>query len=116
MLALMMMLGCHAPIHQGSPINHVVLIELKQDQGTVDLVSDCDTLLADIPSVRTYWCGVHGDFGRTSVDADYDVALCVGFADAAGYQAYLDHPDHVALVEKWKPHMEWIRIHDVVDE
>lgn len=97
-------------------IHHVVLIELEDSNLTTQLVADCDELLAPIPSVRQYWCGVHGDFGRAQVDDQYDVALCVSFDDPAGYQIYLDHPDHVELVTRWKPKMEWIRIHDVVPE
>jgi hypothetical protein len=72
-------------------------------------------LLPEIPSVKSWWCGVHGDFGRPSVDANYDVALCVGFADEPGYAAYLVDPAHVELVQSWKPRFDWIRIHDVVD-
>ena len=95
-------------------INHVVLIDLKDDSGRNALVSDCNRLLPSIPGVATYWCGTHGDFGRTGVDSDYDVALCVGFQEDGDYASYLIHPAHLQLVSKWKPRFEWIRIHDVV--
>jgi hypothetical protein len=103
--------GCARP-----SIHHVVLIELNDESGRESLVADCDRLLPSIPSVATYWCGEHGDFGRTGVDSDYDVALCVSFDSDADYQTYLSHPHHVELVTEWKPRMAWIRIHDVVDE
>ncbi len=51
-----------------------------------------------------------------NIDADYDVALCIGFESAADYATYVEHPDHVAFVTEWKPSFMWIRIHDVVDE
>lgn len=101
---------------QPARINHVVLIKLQDGAGQPALQHDCDRLLPDIPGVQSYWCGQHGDFGRTGVDGDYDVALCVGFDRAEDYSAYLVHPDHLELVGTWKPRMEWIRIHDVVDE
>ncbi len=103
--------GCSAP-----SIHHVVLIDLEDGAGRNALLADCDRLLPSIPSVSTYWCGTHGEFGRTGVDADYDVALCVSFTSDDAYKAYLSHPDHMELVTRWKPHMTWIRIHDVVDE
>jgi hypothetical protein len=96
-------------------INHVVLIELTDDAGQEALIADCNRLLPGIPGVATYWCGSHGDFGRTGVDADYDVALCVGFMTAEDYEHYIVHPSHVELVGRWKPAFEWIRIHDIVN-
>lgn len=113
-------LGCVAAASTGcapktATINHVVLIDLKQDSEQRALIADCDLLLPSIPGVASYWCGVHGDFGRAGVDSDYDVALCVGFAADEDYASYLIHPAHVELVTKWKPKFEWIRIHDVVD-
>ena len=97
-------------------LQHVVLIDLKDDAGTAALVSDCDRLLPRIPGVATYWCGTPAtapEFSRPGVDAKYDVALCVGFRSADDYKAYLTHKDHLELVEDWKPYMSWIRIHDV---
>lgn len=107
--------GPSGPPHPAR-INHVVLIALSDDSDPTAVIMDCDRLLPDIPSVRSYWCGQHGDFGRSGVDAEYDLALCVGFDDDQGYADYLVHPHHVELVETWKPHFKWIRIHDVVDQ
>ena len=97
-------------------LQHVVLIDLKDDTGTAALVADCDRLLPQIPSVAMYWCGtpaIAPEFNRPGVDAQYDVALCVGFHSADDYKAYLAHKDHLELVKAWKPHMSWIKIHDV---
>ena len=97
-------------------LQHVVLIDLKDDASTAALVVDCDRLLPQIPAVATYWCGTPAtapEFNRLGVDSQYDVALCVGFKSAEDYRAYLIHEDHLELVENWKPHMSWIKIHDV---
>ena len=97
-------------------LQHVVLIDLKDDAGTPALVSDCDRLLPQIPGVAMYWCGTPAtapEFSRPGVDAKYDVALCVGFRSAVDYQDYLTHEDHLELVNHWKPRMSWIRIYDV---
>ena len=77
---------------------------------------ECDRDIASIPGVVSYWCGRHGDFGRSTVDGEYDLGLYVGFNSGSDYAAYVDHPNHVALVKKWKPRFEWIRVHDIVDE
>jgi hypothetical protein len=108
--------GCATSPPPAAPINHVVLVKLVDPIQADALVLDCDERLSTIPVVSTYWCGQHGDFGRDNIDADYDVALCIGFDSAADYATYVDHPDHVALVTMWKPDFEWIRIHDIVDK
>lgn len=95
-------------------INHVVFIELRDDSEQEALIADCNRLLRGIPGVATYWCGTHGDYGRTGIDADYDIALCIGFVKDDDYASYLVHPAHVELLTRWKPEFEWIRIHDVV--
>ena len=95
-------------------INHVVFIKLEDSDDADSLMDDCDRLLPGIPGVVGYWCGEHGDYGRTTVDKDYDVALYVGFMSGDGYATYVDHENHVELVERWKPKFEWIRVYDVV--
>lgn len=117
LIAACLLAGC---AHHRAPcparINHVVLIDLDDDAQTQACLEDCDRLLPTIETVTYYWGGVHGDFGRSTVDGEYDLALCVGFDDAQGYETYLVHPNHVELVDRWKPRFKWIRIHDVVDD
>ena len=93
----------------------MVFIKLEDSGDAEGLMDDCDRLLPDIPGVSGYWCGQHGDYGRTTVDDDYDVALYVGFTSGDGYATYVDHENHVELVERWKPKFEWIRVYDVVN-
>ena len=118
-LVYMMLVGvvgaCSTTTHVTPSINHVVFIKLKDPVDASRLMDDCDRLLPSIPGVHGYWCGQHGEYGRATVDGDYDVALYVGFATADGYATYVDHDNHVELVERWKPSFEWIRVHDVVD-
>lgn len=111
--------GCRA--HDETPrrisrINHVVLIKLVDPDLIPDLESDCRSRLERIPTVTGAFTGRHGDFGRTGIDDGYDVGFFVSFDTDEAYRAYLEHPDHVEFVTEWRPKLEWIRIHDVVDE
>lgn len=95
-------------------INHVVFIKLIKPAQVNKLIADCDRLLPTIHGVQDYWCGQPGDFGRTTVDDNYDVGLCVTFHSAHDYAVYVEHGNHIELVQAWKPHLEWLRVHDVV--
>lgn len=105
----------HAPLRPAR-INHVVFFKLKNSADAAELIADCDAKLASIPGVVSYYAGRHIDTGRATVDANYDVGFFVGFMTAAEYAGYVQHPDHIAAVEKWRPRWEWIRIYDVLDE
>jgi len=97
-------------------LNHLVFFKLKDSAQADELIADCDRLLATIPGVVSYFAGTHLDTGRGDrVDGNYDVGFYVGFDDEQAYAAYVDHPSHIAAVNKWRPRWEWIRIHDVID-
>lgn len=108
--------GC-AAAHPARPaaISHVVLVKLKDPGEAAALIADSDRLLPAIPGVVSYACGRHLDTGRATIDGNYDVGLYVGFDDEAGYRTYVDHPNHIELVNTWRSKWEWIRIHDVGD-
>lgn len=96
-------------------LNHIVLVTLKNDADSGDLIRDCNALLEPIPSVRTYWVGTPLDIGRgPSIDGNYSVGMCIGFDGIPGYREYLAHPKHVELVEKWKPRWSEVRLFDVI--
>ena len=115
-LVLVGLIGaCSSSKQTGPTINHVVFIKLGDPADAVALMDDCDRLLPTIPGVHGYWCGQHGEYGRSTVDGDYDVALYVGFKTSDEYATYVDHDNHVELVQSWKPKFEWIRVHDVVN-
>lgn len=107
--------GCSSS-NRPARINHVVFFKLEAAQDVDELIRDCDQNLSSIPGVTSYFCGQHGDFGRPTVDSDYDVGFYVGFDRDEAYRAYLEHPNHVRIVDKWKPRWKWIRIYDVVDD
>lgn len=97
-------------------INHLAFFKLKDSVDATQLIADCDANLSIIPGVVSYYCGTHLDTGRTNVDGDYDVGFYVGFESEDAYRNYVNHPNHIALVERWKPRWEWIRVNDVLDE
>ncbi len=94
----------------------MVYFKLQDPDEAWELIRDCDEKLSVIPGVTSYFCGQHGDYGRPTVDDDYDVGFYVGFESDQDYERYLVDPRHVAVVEKWKPRWEWVRITDIVDE
>lgn len=96
-------------------IGHIVLIKLNEPARRDALIADCDSMLRGIPGVVAYACGPHVDAGRANVDSSYDVGLYIGFNTLADYAAYVEHPEHVSLVAKWKPDIGWMKIYDVGD-
>jgi hypothetical protein len=96
-------------------IHHVVFIRLADPSQAPELLADCDRLLPTIPGVVSYWRGTHFDMGRTNVIGDYAVGLEVAFESREAYQTYLDHPNHLELLEIWKPRWTGATIYDVWD-
>lgn len=80
-----------------------------------ELIDDADRSLRPIPSVVSYAAGEHLDTGRAMVDSAYDVGMYIGFESTAGYSAYVEHPDHVAFVQRWKPRLHHLVVRDVWD-
>jgi len=104
------------PARPPAAISHIVLIELADPRLAGELIEDSHASLATIPSVTSFAAGRHIDTGRDTVLADYDVGLYVGFDSEADYAAYVEHPKHVRLVERWKPRIDAMRVYDVLDE
>jgi len=96
-------------------INHLAFFKLNDPADADELIADCDSMLATIPGVVSYYAGSHLDAGRDAVDGDYDVGFYVGFANETDYADYVIHPAHVQVVNKWRPRWQWIRVHDVLD-
>ena len=94
-------------------INHIVFFKLKDSSDAAALIADCDARLATIPGVVSYYAGQHIDVGRANIETDYHVGFYVGFDSVEDYLGYVDHPDHVAMVQDWRPRFEWIRVWDV---
>jgi len=119
-LATFCLVGCSQKadslLIRPAKINHVVFCGLKNPNDTRSFMQDCETYLASIDGVVSYWCGVHGDYGRSTVDGAYDVGLYVGFNSDEAYENYIVDPKHVYLVDKWKSQFDSLRIFDVIDE
>ena len=82
---------------------------------TEEFVRDGKALLAPLSCVKQL------DIGRplasargAPVDRSYAVGVVVYFADQAGYDAYLKHPDHLKLIEKYKAIWQKIVVYDFV--
>lgn len=95
-------------------INHVVFFDLQDPRESEELIDDCYQLL-QIPGAVSGYAGTHYDIGRDSVLRDYDVGFFVAFDSEADYRAYVEHPEHLRLVEKWKPRWDSIRVYDIGD-
>ena len=104
-----------APARLGAPLQHIVLIRLRDPLDTAALVDACNALAEAVPTVRTAFAGLHEDIGRDTIVRDYDVCLIVGFDSVEGYRAYLEHPAHIQMLQEWKDRIEWLRIHDARD-
>ena len=122
LLALPALAGCgsarrssSAPPLRSTTLQHVVLIKLRQSSDADELVADTRRHLSAIPQVNDLRIGRPFDIGRPGVDLDWDVEVCMRFTDRAAYEAYLVHPEHLALVNSWQPYWEWIRVHDAID-
>jgi len=117
-LPLVAFTGCaarHAMPDRPARISHVVLISLHDPARANEAIQECDAMLASIPGVVSYAAGSHIDTGRANVDGEYDLGLYIGFESTHDYAVYVDHPNHVALVNKWKPHIKQMRVFDLLD-
>ena len=114
--AVLVALGACAPgakQHGPGQINHVVLFELERPEDAAELQRDCESMLKPLPQVSYYACGAHVEVGRPTVNGDYTLGLIVSFDDRRSYDEYLVAPEHVGLVEKWKPRFTKLTIYDI---
>ncbi len=82
-------------------IRHTVVFRLKRAKGSVEekaFLAAAD-VLATIPGVQKF-----EKLRQVSAKNDYSFGFSMEFKDAAAYQGYNDHPDHVRFVnERWVP-------------
>jgi hypothetical protein len=82
-------------------IQHTVAFTLKHAAGSAaekDFLEAAD-VLADIPGVQTF-----EKLRQTSGKTDFAFGFSMYFADQQAYNAYNDHPWHVAFVrDRWVP-------------
>ena len=83
-------------------LRHVVLLNLDADADLEGIVASLRRLPGLVDEIRTY--EVLADAGLAEGNAQ--VAVIGTFDDAAGWQAYIDHPEHQAVVqEQIRPHL-----------
>ena len=96
---------------------HSVYFWLKDgvtEEQTEALIRDTKALLGPLPCVKQLDVGRPLGKARGVVDGSYHVAVVVYFADQAGYDAYLKHPDHLKLIGKYKAIWQKIVVYDLV--
>ena len=93
------------PAGVASPsVQHVVLVQLDDPARAEEMMRDMRQAFEAIPSLARWQAGPKVDTGRPQVQAWYTVGIVTEFDSIDDYKAYLEHPRHKALVEKWKPH------------
>lgn len=94
---------------------HVVLFWLKKntpESARQQLLSDCQALLARIPTVRQLYAGDPAMTPRPVVDNSYAVGLCVILEDAAGHDVYQEHALHKEFIARNREHWERVQVYD----
>jgi hypothetical protein len=105
-----------------APYVHTVIFTLKKDapkDEETELVADCHTMLAKIPTVRELRAGRPAEKGTPRLaKKDFTVALTIFFDDYDGLMAYDKHELHQQFVKKHLQHVEVekLLVYDVVDQ
>jgi Stress responsive A/B Barrel Domain len=98
------------------PYVHTVVFYLKKDTPPAKveaMIADCHSVLGKIPTVRSLWVGRPAAKGSPELAIkDYNVALVILFDNYEGLKTYIDHPNHVKLVETYSPSFEKVLVYD----
>ena len=97
-------------------VQHVVLFWLNEpdDPEVRQLFLDAKEVLETIPGVLSVHAGEAVPDERPVVDDSFDIGYVMRFPDTTALRAYLEHPDHVALVRALVgPHVERVVIYDI---
>jgi len=94
-------------------IEHTVVFRLVHapDSDAADIfLDDAKRILTAIPGVQDFTVR-----RQVSAKSDLTTQFSMRFADQAAYDAYNDHPDHVAFVsERWVPEVAAFQEYDFV--
>ncbi len=107
--------GQAVPASAPAMVGHIVIIQLKNPADYHALLHDADWMLGTISTVATYAAGKHLDTGRSTVTADYDLAIYLGFENEHGLNQYVTDPQHIGFVNKWKPKLKSLTVFDMLD-
>lgn len=86
--------GCYGPPMPG--LRHVVTLTFRDDTSSEQVASIVSALRAlpeSIPELKSYVVGT--DIGASEGNAS--LAIVADFDSWSGYEAYRDHPEHVAV-------------------
>lgn len=75
-------------------VKHIVMWTLHNKNTAQQVKSTLEALKSTIPSIHEIEVGI--DYSNT--DASADIILYSTFADKAGLEAYVSHPDHQAVI------------------
>lgn len=84
-------------------LRHVVMMQLTAESTNEDaaaIVAGLETLPGLVPDIRSYSIG--RDAGLA--EGNFDIVLVADFDDEAGFRAYSENPDHIAVItERIRP-------------
>jgi hypothetical protein len=104
------------PAHGPGHFVHCVFFTCKPGTPETEvnsLISDTESMLARIPSVRQIDSGRRDARMQRDVnETEYTVGLVVYFDDKAGHDLYNDHPLHIEYVNKHMGHWTNVVIYD----
>jgi len=107
--------GQRTPVAAPAMIGHIVFVQLQNPNDFHEILNDADWMLGTIPTVATFAAGKHLDTGRSTVSADYDLAIYLGFNSEQDLASYVRHDQHIGFVNKWKPRLKSLRVYDMLD-
>lgn len=70
--------------------------------------------LKAVPAISVAFVGTPAETRRPVIDATYDFALTLVFADKAAHDVYQEHPIHLAFVDKCAHLWQRVQIYDAV--
>ncbi|MEO9477621.1 MAG: Dabb family protein [Cyclobacteriaceae bacterium] len=91
---------------------HTVLIWADNEADLGVLIAESTEFLEEIDEVKTYFVGTPAMTPRDVVDNSYSVFLTMTFENQEDLKTYLDHPAHVAFLNKHKTNWDRILIYD----
>ena len=103
-------------------IAHVILFRLRDDVSAVEreaLIDAFAVALRDIPVIRRARIGRRTRMGRSyeeMAQADFPYAAVLEFDDPDGVRAYLDHPAHTDMANRFFAAAAEMVIHDFAME
>lgn len=83
---------------KAAPMVHIVLFNLKEDADQAALIAEIKKLEA-IEEIQELEVGPFENLGDDRALSDYELIMQMSFINAEAYQAYQQHPVHLALKE-----------------